>query len=473
MQQVYDPEDFRKRGHNLIDLLADHLKACREGMDDKVIRWCGPENEKAYWEQFPARKENNTFFGQVLTHTTHVHNPRYIGHQVCAPAPVAALCGLVSSLLNNGMAVYEMGMAPSAMERIVTDLLAQKIGFSELARGILTSGGTLANLTALLAARKAVLENDVWMEGHKKRLALMVSGEAHYCIDRAARIMGMGSEGIIKVPVKEDFSIDTDRLEDCYREARKKGLTVFALVGSAPSTATGIYDDLDALAEFCSQKGLWFHVDAAHGGAAAFSKKYRRTVRGIDKADSVVIDGHKMMMMSTITTALLFRDGGHSHATFSQEAEYLLEQSEDEDWYNLAKRTFECTKSMMSLQWFLMWKTYGEEVFEENVTTLYDLGALFARMIREADKLELAVMPQSNIVCFRYVPHGMPLEVQNDINRKIRQQLLEEGTFYIVQTKIQGVQYLRCTLMNPFTTEAELRELLTQIRSKGDHLLTA
>jgi L-2,4-diaminobutyrate decarboxylase len=473
LKEVYDAENFRKIGHELMDDLADHLKDSLSGKSEKVIRYNTPDDEKAFWEDFLANGEASHFFTKVLRHTTHVHHPNYIGHQVCAPAPLAALAGLVSALLNNGMAVYEMGMAPSAIERIITDLLAKKIGFSNDARGILTSGGTLANLTALLAARKARVPHDVWNEGTSEKLAVMVSEEAHYCVDRAAKIMGLGEQGIIKIPVTEDFRINLTLLEASLQAAQNKGLRVFAMVGSAPSTATGIYDDLEALAAFCAKHHLWFHVDGAHGGAAVFSKKYRHTVKGIEKADSVVIDGHKMMLMSTITTALIFNNGAHSHATFSQKADYLLQQSTDEDWYNLAKRTFECTKTMMSLQWYLLVKTYGEEVFEANVTTLYDLGQAFAGHIQKQAELELATNPMSNIVCFRFWKAHMPEDELNRLNLKIRQELLEEGDFYIVQTRIQGKQYLRTTIMNPFTTMSDLEELSSIIVKKGNALLNA
>ncbi|NNK10423.1 MAG: aminotransferase class I/II-fold pyridoxal phosphate-dependent enzyme, partial [Flavobacteriaceae bacterium] len=291
--------------------------------------------------------------------------------------------------------------------------------------------------------------------------------------DRAARITGLGTDGIIKVPVTKGFVMDSSKLEAYYQQATEKGLKVFALVGSAPSTATGIYDDLEDLAAFCKKHQLWFHVDGAHGGAAVFSEKYKKTVKGIELADSVVIDGHKMMLMSTITTALIFREGSHSHTIFSQEADYLLQQSDKEDWFNLAKRTFECTKTMMSLQWFLLFKTYGEKVFDDNVTTLYDLGRSFGEMIEADPELELALPPMSNIVCFRYQQPGLSLEEANGLNRKIRQELLEEGKFYIVQTRIRGKQYLRCTIMNPFTTPQHLEELLSMVKSKGKQNLNS
>ena len=473
LNNVYSPEEFRRNGHQLIDQLADHLNKTIHKNSPKVINWNLPEDEKAHWVTFLKEGKVAAFFPEILRHTTHVHHPKYIGHQVGAPAPIASLAALLSAMLNNGMAVYEMGMAPSAIERIITDFLCEKTGYNKNARGILTSGGTLANLTALLAARKAIVEHDVWNKGHKNRLGIMVSEEAHYCVDRAAKIMGLGEEGIIKIPVTKDYSIDTSLLQANYDRAEKAGIKVFAVVGSAPSTATGVYDDLEYLGRFSEKNGLWFHVDGAHGGAAIFSEKYRHTVQGIQMADSVVIDGHKMMMMPTITTALLFKNGDHSHATFSQKADYLLQQSEDEDWYNLAKRTFECTKNMMSIQWFIVLKTYGEKVFEENVTTLYDLGQQFAESIQKDPQLELAVTPMSNIVCFRFVLPHCSQENLNAINLQIRQQLLEKGDYYIVQTKIRDVQYLRTTIMNPFTSLDDLQGLIDLVKEKGNSLIPA
>ncbi|NND80175.1 MAG: aminotransferase class V-fold PLP-dependent enzyme, partial [Maribacter sp.] len=262
-------------------------------------------------------------------------------------------------------------------------------------------------------------------------------------------------------------------LEEYYQKAINDGITVFAIVGSAPSTATGMYDDLKKISTFAKKHNIWFHVDGAHGGASIFSAKYSHTVNGIDQADSVVIDGHKMMMMPTITTALLFKNGIHSYTTFSQKADYLLNKSRDEDWYNLAKRTFECTKTMMSIQWYTLLKTYGEGIFDEYLTTLYDLGHKMAEMIEIDSQFELAVKPMSNIVCFRYFDSSLNNSELNQLNKRIRHQLLEEGEFYIVQTKLNGIHYLRITIMNPFTTIAHLKRLLEKIKEKSKSIRTS
>lgn len=466
LKTAYSPDDFRKRGHRLIDELADHLDRSLSEKSEKVIDWNQPEKEQVFWKDFLKNGDNEQFFPEVLKHTIHLHHPRYMGHQAAPTAPITALSSMVSALFNNGMAVYEMGMAPTMIEETVTGFLCEKVGYGPNANGFLTSGGTLANLTALLAARRATASYDVWNKGNGKALGIMVSEEAHYCVDRAAKIMGLGEQGVIKIPTTEDFKMDTDLLETYYKRASDKGIEVFAVVGSAPSTATGIHDDLEILGNFCKKHKLWFHVDGAHGGAAIFSSKYKPALRGIEMGDSIVIDGHKMMMMPMITTALLFKDGGNSYATFSQKADYLLGQTQ-KDWYNSGKRTFECTKTMMSINWYLLLKTYGEELFDAYVTTLYDLGHQFGMLITEDSEFELAVAPMSNIVCFRYTDPGLEDTVLDQYNETLRQELLEEGEFYIVQTKLRGKHYLRVTLMNPFTTLTHLKQLLSKIKEKA------
>jgi L-2,4-diaminobutyrate decarboxylase len=466
LQKAYDPLTFREDGQRLIELLSAYLKETLSG-SGPVLKYSEPQEQLDFWSGALFGKADHGNTEDILEHITRVHHPRYMGHQVAPPLPMASLMALLGGFLNNGMAVYEMGMAPTAMEHLVTGWLCRKIGYTPSARGILTSGGTLANLTALLSARRNKAAEDIWNDGYSGGLALLVSEAAHYCVDRAARIMGLGADGVLKVPVLEDFSMDTSKLPEICRDALEKGLMPFAIVGSAPCTATGSYDNLEALADFADKNNLWFHVDGAHGGPAVLSEKYSHLVRGIERADSVVIDGHKMMGMPVITTALLFRDGATSYNTFSQEAEYLLSDTLEEDWSNGAKRTFECTKLTSALSWYAVLKKYGEGIFEAFLNRQYDLARTFSDLIRERHEWRLACEPQSNILCFRWAPEGIPDEELNEINARMRQLTLEEGRFYIVQTRLKGLHYLRTSLMNPFTREEHLRELLEYLEALG------
>ncbi|MBW1296988.1 pyridoxal phosphate-dependent decarboxylase family protein [Aquimarina litoralis] len=464
LKKVYNPTDFREIGHQLVDMLADHLEHVQTDSDSPVIRFKDPEEELSYWKDDMSSETNMMdFYKKILDRSIHVHHPGYMGHQVAVPSVISSLYGLMTDVLSNGTGVYEMGMASNALERIVTEFVAKKIGYDTNASGFLTSGGTLANLTALLAARRAKAPNLVWEEGHQEKLAVLVSEEAHYCIDRAARILGFGKEGIIKVPTNESFQIDVSVLQEHLDQAKQNGLVVIALVGCASSTSTGSYDDLNALANFAEEHNLWFHVDGAHGGGVVFSEKYKHLATGIEKADSVVIDFHKMLLTPSLNTALLFKQSEDSYKTFEQRAQYLWDSQQSREWYNSGKRTFECTKLMMSLKVYAILRMYGEDIFEKNIDRLYDLGRVFAQILKNRAGFELLLMPEANIVNFRYV--NLPNKDVNAYNSKIREALLKSGKFYIVQTMIGDQRYLRISIMNPLSTENDFEALLDEIEN--------
>lgn len=461
LEKAYNSDLFKAQGQELISEIATYLSDTISGTSPAVIKWATPDEEYDFWKNFETQAQPTaTLFKTLLERSIHTHHPKYIGHQVAPTVPISALATLLSAQLNNGMAVYEMGAASTALERIVIETFTKAIGYPK-GDGFLTSGGTLANLTALLAARRARAKGDVWNEGHSAKLAVIVSEEAHYCVDRSARIMGLGAQGIIKIPATATYQLDTALLETHYTQAVRDGYEVIAIIGSAPSTSTGVYDDLEAIHAFAKAKNIWFHIDAAHGGAAIFSPKYAHLLKGAAKADSIIIDGHKMMGTSAITTAVLFKESSDSYATFEQKAQYLWEKNDDPDWFNLAKRTFECTKSMMSIRFYAIMNAHGTAFFDDFVTTLYDAGRAFGTLVKQQADFELALDPISNIVCFRYTNTKGDV---NTLNQNIRKTLLEDGEFYIVATTLRGSYYLRTTFMNPFTTEEHTTRLLEKIR---------
>ena len=469
LQSAYDPERFRAVGHELIDMLADHLKSV-QSREQQAIAYLPPGEQATFWQDdlINGAGSPTHFFQEILSRSLQVQHPRYMGHQVCPPAPLAALSSLVDGLLNNGMAVYEMGMSATAIEQQVIAVVSGRMGFGPNAGGVLTSGGTLANLTALLAARAVKSKRAIWTEGgHETRLALLVSEEAHYCVDRAVRIMGWGETGIIKIPVDDHYRMRHECLPEYLAQAKEEGLEVIAVVGSACSTSTGSFDDLNALADFCEAEGLWLHVDGAHGAALSLSPQYKAVVDGLERADSVAMDFHKMLLTPVLATALIFKNGPDSYRTFSQRAQYLWSGQTEQEWYNLAKRTFECTKLMMGMKVHALLRTYGFELWEAYLGKVMQNGALFADLVRAHPDFELAVEPACNIVCFRYVKPGADL---NELNARIRQSLLEDGRFYIVQTQIKTGLFLRVTLTNPHTSGEDIEALLTLIASKAPEL---
>lgn len=466
LKKAFDPKQFRKDGYALIDLLADFLQNASEDPSEKVFKWQSPDQAYLNWEnrlQNDMVGSSSQLFQQVLAEAIQLQNPNYMGHQISPPVPISALAGLVGDFLNNGMGIYEMGIPGTAIERVVIKVVAKVMGFAEDAEGILTSGGSLANLTALLSARSKKTQKNIWEEGKSGQLALMVSEEAHYCVDRAVRIMGWGKEGIIKVPVNEQYQMRTELLEEYYQKAKEEEKEVIAVVGSACSTSTGAFDNLEAIGAFCNKHQLWFHVDGAHGGSMAFSGKYRHLLKGVQQADSVVMDFHKVLMTPAISTALIFKNPEDSYQTFSQKAHYLWNKGETQEWFNLAKRTFECTKVMIGLKAYSIIQIYGLELFDEYVTKMVDLSKSFADTILQHPSFELALLPECNIVCFRFFDSNLSNDTLNELNNHLRQAVIEEGNFYLVKTTLKDKVWLRTTFANPFTKEVNFKTLLNQI----------
>ncbi len=482
LEQAFDPESFRKNGHRLIDILADYMaqvKSPGSGPGLKALPWKSPEEMAGVWrEDFsrPAPQDTETamedFCQKIIEHSIHLHHPKNMGHQVSAPAPMAALMDLVGALLNNSMAVYEVGPASTAIEQMLMEWLGGVLGMGKSCGGVLTSGGSGGNLTGLLAARQHKSGYDIWERGscsksapQTRPLAVMVSSESHYSIARAVKIMGWGQQGIVKIPVNQQRQIDPNALEETYQKAIQEGKQVVAVVANACTTSTGTYDPLGPIAEFCKTHDLWFHVDAAHGGGALLSEKYKHLAKGIEEADSVVIDFHKMLLCPALTTAVVFKRSGDAYETFSQKADYLLDKEKRGKWFDIAHRTLECTKKMMGIKIYALLKIYGPQLFDDFITRSYELATEFAALIRGAGDFQLALEPAANIVCFRYAPGGSSPEELNGLNHEVRRRLKEDGEFYVVQTVIDGQTYLRTSLMNPFTTAKELKGLLRKIRT--------
>jgi len=468
LRAAFDAAAFREQGHRTVEQLAAYLQRAQHGTGMPVLPPSDPDAMSAAWpEAFgegPAGRFDD-LLERVLAGSNHLHHPRYVGHQVTAPLPLAALCDLVAALLNNGMAVYEMGPVSTAMERSVLQWMARQVGFSASAAGILTSGGSVGNLTALLAARQARAGFDAWNAGHGggPPLAVLAADQAHYSVQRAVQIMGWGRDGLVAVETDGRFRLRPEGLPDALRRAQRAGRRVIAVVANACSTATGTFDPLEPIADFCAAHDLWLHVDAAHGASALLSPKHRALLSGIERADSVVWDAHKMLLMPALVTAVLFRDGQRSYAAFAQDAAYLFaEQPADEQWFNGAVRTLECTKRMMSLKLYAALSLCGTRLFADYVSATFDLAQRFAARLTAASDFELPVEPESNIVCFRHTPTAA-----GDLDRlqeRIRRRLLGDGSFYLVQTRLPTGLYLRTTLINPFTSDDDLAALITAVR---------
>lgn len=425
---------------------------------------------------------------ETLQRGHNLHDPRYIGHQVPASSPVAALFDAVGSLTNQAMAIYEMGPWASAVERLLVDELGCRFGLQPgTFSGLMTSGGSLANLTALLTARNVVLEG-AWERGvgsefdkgsprhDNARPVVLVHADAHYSLTRAAGVLGIGTRQVLRIPLDSRRRIDPEALDNMLTELAGQQQPVLAVCACACSTPTGAFDPLHAIADVCERHHVWLHVDAAHGGAVIFSEQHRHRVAGIERADSFVCDAHKMLFVPALCAFVFYRNREHRYVAFQQEAPYLFDPSQPgaSSDFDCGLMTFECTKRAAVLSLWGLWSLFGVELFRDLVDRVCELARHLYEQLQTSFDFVPLHCPECNIVCFRYVPEEvstMTVEEQGEFNREVRRDLMLTGEFYIVQTTLDGAGALRVVVMNPLTTESHLDALLDAIRAAGKRVL--
>jgi L-2,4-diaminobutyrate decarboxylase len=467
--------------------LAEHLRGVMAG-ETSVLNWQEPGEAIAKAEAFlhsggvrPLSEQERArkfelLLRKMLASGQNLHHPRYIGHQVPASIPVAGLFDAVGSLTNQPSAIYEMGPWATAVEHAVTRSLCRKVGWDPATSfGVLTHGGSLANLTALLTARNVVFP-DSWEQGLPQNAVLVAHADSHYCITRSAGILGLGTRQVVKAKLDQRRRMDPDDLNRLLAEQKAAGRKVLAVCACACATPIGAFDPLLDVAAVCRDHDVWLHVDAAHGGAALMSRTHRHLLEGIDSADSVVWDAHKMLFVPATCAAVLYQDRAHRFQTFQQDAPYLFDPSNPGmAEFDNGTRTVECTKRSTGFALWGIWALYGEEIFEQMVDLTFALAHYFCERLLAAEDFELLHSPECNIVVFRHVPtslSGGSLSVLNPLQQELRSRLVKAGDFYIVQTNLDGQVALRITVMNPLTTEQDLVALLHELRAIGQDILS-
>jgi L-2,4-diaminobutyrate decarboxylase len=392
---------------------------------------------------------------RLLRRSTRLHHPGEMAHQVASPDLPAALADLLHGAINQPMSIYEMGPAANAIEAAVLEWMAERVGWGPGAGGVLTHGGSLANLTGLLAARAAAAPS-AWRDGVDGGLAVLAPPSAHYSVKRSVAMLGLGERAVVPLEVDRYERIVPGRVEEAVSRAAAEGLRPMALVAAACATSTGLHDDLEAVGRLCRERGIWFHVDAAHGASALLSPAYRGLLRGIEHADSVVWDAHKMLRTSSLCAAILLRDVRRLDAAFQQSASYLIYEDADGAGPDLLGRQVECTKAPLGLKVFMNLAWRGERGLGEYVAAQYDRTLRFWELISGREGFECLCRPESNILCFRY-GHDDALQVE------LRERLLAEGRFHLSSTEVSGVRWLRMSVMAPATSEETIEDLLDAI----------
>ena len=402
-----------------------------------------------------------------------LHHPMYVGHQVSAPLPAAVWAETAVAALNQSVAVWEMSPTITVLETQVIRWLCDAVGFGARAGGTLTSGGTEATFTALLAARALALPT-AWRDGVGASPPAIVCGEhAHYAVTRAAGAMGIGLSNVLLVE-SDAYRMSVRALARTLAGLRDAGRPVMAVVATAGSTATGSFDDLDAVADVCEAHGAWLHVDGAHGATALLSERHRHRVRGLERARSLAWDPHKMMLLPLSAGMVLVRDEADLAGAFAQRAPYLFHEAQaDGRSWDLGPRSFQCSRRGDALKLWVALQRYGADGIGLLYDTLCATAAAMHDAIAERDDFVALHAPECNILCFRWTPaaHAGDADALDTLNLALRERYNRGGAGWITTTVLDGRRVLRVTIMNPRTTPAHVRAVLDGLAATGAALL--
>jgi L-2,4-diaminobutyrate decarboxylase len=450
----------------VVDVLSAYVRASVEGAAPAITRRSvGDITERLElraWlrEGGMTLEDFRRFLEQYLDNSTRTHHPAYLAHQIAPPDVPAALADFVHGTINNCATAYELGPATAAVEVAVVEWLLEKLSWGVEGGGAITSGGSLGNLTGLLAARARVAPES-WTDGIGERYAVLAPATAHYSVKRALAILGLGERSMVEVETDAVGRVVPERLPAALARARAEGRRPLAVVANACATATGLHDELRPIAAFCRAHDIWLHVDAAHGAPALLSERHRRLLDGIELADSVVWDGHKMMRTAAVCTAILFRRRENLEAAFHQEASYLL--YDDAEGVDLAKRSIEATKGSHALKLFLNVAWRGQEGIGAYVDAQYETTRRFHELVSARPGFECPYAPDTNILCFRYGD-------DDALQLRIRERLIDEGDFHVSSAEVGGRRYLRVTIGSPATDERTAEALLDAIEAAAHAL---
>lgn len=482
-QKIFDPKEFRENAEIVVSKLETYLAdSSIRGLsltDPSVLLKAAEDLMVTDYDDIAILDKGKlkAIIDLYIKTGIHVHSPGYLGRQFSGVIPLSGIFDFISSIVNQPSSFYEEGRLPNVAERIMAKELNRFIGYEcDRFAMVTTSGGSLANLTALLAARNDKYPT-IWSEGifgldEQFCPAIAVSAAAHYSISRAAGIMGIGEDQIVRLPVNKANQICIEKVRPALAEAAHRGLKVFCLVASAGTNSMGAFDPIDELAAIAKDRNIWFHIDAVHGGSLLVSDELRHKLKGIEKADSITWDAHKMMFVPAPCTLLFYKNKKKSYGAFHQEASSAFEKETDiYTEFDSSEQNIELIKRPLIMNLWVLWALYGKALFANKIEYLCQLTEQAYQILNNELDFVTLHQPESNILCFRYSPEDLPHDTIPDFQVAIRNRIREEGKFFISKVDINGEGALRVVFMNHEIDESHFRLLLHEIRKVGQELL--
>lgn len=454
------PDEMRRIGGLVLDAVVAHLATLREQPAQQSLTRADAQRTIAT----PAPERGISFDAimeflntRVFPNHAREPHPHFMGYIPSSPTFPAVLGDWLATGYNFFAGVWSVAAGPNEIELVVLDWFRRWLGMPEGTSGLITSGGSTATLTALVAARHTADPTAAGLP----RMTLYASDQAHSSVERAAWIVGIPRANVRSIPSDDDYRMRVDALRQTIAADRERGMLPFAVVASAGTTNTGAVDPLDEIAGICAEESLWLHVDAAYAGFAALTESGAAALRGIERADSVTLDPHKWLFVPFECGCLLARDPRRLEEAFSVHPEYLGDVRAREHEVNFADLGPQLTRAAHALKIWTSVSYFGVGEIREAIARGIRRAEYAAERLRELPDFEILSPPQFGVVCFRARPADMRDGDEVDaLNARINSRVNATGRFLTSSTRLRGRFSLRlCTQVHRMT-EADVDEVL-------------
>ncbi len=404
-------------------------------------------------------------FEQALPKSFNTAGPGYLAYIPGGGILHSAVADLIADCINRYVGVWLAAPGLAQLEANVVRWFCQIMGYGSGSLGFLTSGGSLANFSALVAARRKHLPED-FLDG-----TIYASNQVHHSVQKAAMLAGFPSQNTCAIESDELFRIDCDALVSAIREDKAAGRSPFLIVGSAGTTNTGAIDDFVALADIAERYGMWLHVDAAYGGFFMLTERGRAAMRGIERADSIVLDPHKGLFLPYGTGSLLVRDGSTLRQAHTVLADYMPAMQEEEDLVDFCQISPELSRPFRGLAVWLPIKLLGIEPFSLNLDEKLDLTLWATDQLRSIEGVEIVAEPQLSIVAFRLAAAGLDAEAMNRLNQDFLARVNRRKRVYLTGTVLSGLFTIRICVLSFRTHLDRMEQGLSDVREAAREAL--
>jgi glutamate/tyrosine decarboxylase-like PLP-dependent enzyme len=474
---AWDPDDVRRTAHRVADMIADYLQR----VPQQPVFTPVPAAAAERFAQAPVPRHGasadailDEFAESIAPYPFGNGHPRFWGWVNSPPAVIGIFAEALAAAMDPSVAGGNH--AAVHLERQVVRWFAEIAGLPASTMGLLVSGGSMASLTALAAARHANAGFDVRAHGlqrRSERLVVYMSEEGHGCIRKAVELLGLGAESLRVIPVNERFEMRVDALARAIEQDLRDGVRPLAVVANAGTVNSGAIDPIREIAHVCREGHVWLHVDGAYGAAAILSRAYRDALEPIALADSLALDPHKWLYVPVEAGLVLVRDGDALRSAFSLVPPYLRTDGDPHGvggppWFS--EYGFQQSRGFRALKVWMALKYFGVEGYGSALDHDIGLARYLASRISADPAFELMAPPALSIVCFRVVPPGPPLadDALDALNRSVLEQLQMSGRAFVSSTVLRGRFVLRACIVNPLSGQADVDAMLDAVKELAE-----